>query len=87
MQSADRWVYFVPHHACWVILHALLSSVNVCAAEKHGRHIGQSELPRPFLQSSVESDHGCTLRIYFDNAGDNVMLTLYNVMLKSQKPC
>ena len=34
----------------------------------------QSELPPPILQNSVESDHGCTLRIYFDNAGDNVII-------------
>ena len=34
----------------------------------------------------VESDHGCAPRIYFDNAGDNVTLTLYNVSLTSQKP-
>ena len=47
----------------------------------------QSELPWPIPQTSVESDLGCTLRIYFDNVGDNVMLTLYNVMLTSQKPC
>ena len=40
----------------------------------------QSELPRPISQNSVESDHGCTSRIYFDNTGDNVTLT-------SQKPC
>ena len=47
----------------------------------------QSELPRPILQNSVESDHGCTSRIYFDNAGDNMTLTLYNVTLTSQKLC
>ena len=35
--------------------------------------------------NSVESDLGCTLRIYFDY--DNVMLTLHNVTLTSQKPC
>ena len=46
---------------------------------------GQLELPRPIPRNSVESDHGCTSRIYFDNAGDNVMLTLYNVTLTSQK--
>ena len=34
---------------------------------------------------SMESDHGCTSRIFFDNAGDNVTLTLYNVTLTSQK--
>ena len=37
--------------------------------------------------NSVESDHGCTARIYFDNAYDNVMLRLYKVTLKSQNPC
>ena len=36
--------------------------------------------------NSVETDHGCISRIYFDNAGDNVTLTLYNDMLTSQKP-
>ena len=39
-----------------------------------------SELPRPIPRNSMESDHGCTSRIFFDNAGDNVTLT-------SQKPC
>ena len=38
------------------------------------------KLHRPISQNSMESDHGCTLRIYFDNAGDNVTLT-------SRKPC
>ena len=45
----------------------------------------QSELPRPIPRNSVESDHGCTSRIYFDNADDDVPLTLYNVPLTSQK--
>ena len=36
--------------------------------------------------NSVESDHGCVSRIYFD-AGDNVTLPLYNVALTSNKPC
>ena len=49
--------------------------------------VNQSELPRPIPQNSVESDHGCTSRIYFDNPGDNVTLTLYNVTRTSQKPC
>ena len=31
----------------------------------------------------VESDHGCTSSIFYDNAGDNVALTLYNVTLMS----
>ena len=47
----------------------------------------QSELPRSIPRNSVESDHGCTSRTYFDNAGENVTLTLYNVTLTSQKPC
>ena len=47
----------------------------------------QSELPRLFQLSSVESDHDCTLRIYFDNAGANGTLTLYNVTLTAQKTC
>ena len=34
------------------------------------------ELPRPITQNSVESDHGCTSMIHFDNAGDNVTLAL-----------
>ena len=47
----------------------------------------QSELPRPVPRNSVESNDRCTSRIYFDNAGDNVTLTLYNVTLTSHKPC
>ena len=35
------------------------------------------------LANSVESDLGYTLMIYFDN----VMLTLHNVAMRSQKPC
>ena len=41
----------------------------------------QSELPRPIPQNSVESDHGCASRKFFDNAGDNVTLMLYYVRL------
>ena len=33
--------------------------------------------------NSVESDLGCTSRVYFDN----VTLTSHNMMLMSQKPC
>ena len=43
----------------------------------------QSEFPRPIPWNSVESDLGCTSRIYFDN----VTLTLHNLTLASQKPC
>ena len=46
-----------------------------------------SELPRPIPRDAVESDDGCTLKIYFDNAGNNMTLTLYNVTLTSQKLC
>ena len=52
-----------------------------------GHNHCQSELPQSIPRNSVGSDHGCTSRIYFDNANDNVMLTLYNVTLTSQKPC
>ena len=55
------------------------------SSAEHGSQ--QSEIPRPIPRNSVESDHGCTSRIYFDNAGDNVTLTLYNVTLTSQIPC
>ena len=34
--------------------------------------IVQPELPRPISRNSVESDHGCTSRTYFDKADDNV---------------
>ena len=43
----------------------------------------QFELPRPIPRNSVESDNGCTSMIYFNNAGDNVTLTLYNVTFQS----
>ena len=33
--------------------------------------------------NSMESDLGCTLRVYFDN----VMLMSHNLTLTSQKPC
>ena len=49
--------------------------------------LDQLELSRPIAQYFVESDHGCASRIYFDNVGDNLTLTLYNVTLMSQKPC
>ena len=44
----------------------------------------QLELPRPIQRSSVELHHRCTSRIFFDNAGDNVTLTLNNVTLTPQ---
>ena len=46
--------------------------------------IDQIIIVRTALANSAKSDHGCTSRIYFDNAGDNVALTLYNVTLTSQ---
>ena len=60
---------------------------NVTDGSLYGTFKGQSELPRPILPNSVESDCGCTSRIFFDNAGENVTLTLYNMALRSQKPC
>ena len=47
----------------------------------------QSELPLSIPRNSLESDHGCTSRIYFDNSGDSMTLTLYNMTLTSRKPC
>ena len=58
--------------------------LHVCVLV-HISEIGTlSELPRPIPRNSVESDHGCTSRIYFDNAGDNVTLALNNATLTSQ---
>ena len=51
------------------------------------RSIYEWELPRPIPQNSVEPDHGCKSGIYFDNACDNVTLTLNNLTQTSQKPC
>ena len=36
----------------------------------------QSEVLRPIPRNSVESDLGSTSRLFFENAGDNVTLTL-----------
>ena len=54
---------------------------------EHHMGLDQSKLSRPIAQYFVESDHGCASRIFFDNVGDNVTLTLFNVTLMSQKPC
>ena len=62
--------------------HAKLPSM-----QKFNKSFLQSELPQPIPQNSGESDHGCKSRIYFENAGDNVTLMLYNVTLTSQNPC
>ena len=44
----------------------------------------QSELPMPIPRNSVKSDHGCTSRIYFDIAGDNVTLTYVTETMLTQ---
>ena len=41
----------------------------------------QSLLPQPTPRNSMVSDHGCTSNICFDNVGDKVKLTLYNMLL------
>ena len=64
--------------------HFILQTAIVCAPLVDSL---QSELPLPINRKSVESDHGCTSRIYFDNAGDNLTLMLYKVTLTSQIPC
>ena len=67
--------------------HIYLKSLVNKLAVSNGHARFQSELRRPIPRNSVESDHGCTSRIYLDNAGDNMALTLYNVTLTSQKAC
>ena len=67
-------ILYVPVNNCSVLLDIFLGRT-------------QSELLQPIPRNSVKLDHGCTLRIYIDNAGDNVTLMLYNVTLTSQKPC
>ena len=62
-------------------------SVMAKIQETSGKTLtSQSELPWPIPLNSVESDHGCTSRIYFDKAGNKVTLTVCNVTLTSQKP-
>ena len=51
-------------------------------------YVNQSELPLcQFLEILWNQTKDIASRIYFDNVGDNMMLTLYNVTLTSQKPC
>ena len=38
--------------------------------------VTQSGLPRQIPRNTMESDHGCTSWIYFNNVGDNVMLMI-----------
>ena len=75
----------------WPILRNSVESDQGCTSRIYlmvfPDHTHQSELPRPILRNSVESDQGCTSRIYFDNASENVTLTLYNVMLTPKKSC
>ena len=80
------WLWFCDIHA---VLYVLSSFTIILLRIRK-----QSELPRPILRNYAESDHGCTSRIFFDNVGVNVTLTLYNVTLTlysmtliSQKPC
>ena len=81
---------------CLLCLHQALGSVaidtqshswNMSMASKWESFIftcnSQLELPLPIPCNSVESDTGCTSRIYFDI----VTLSLYNVTPTSQKPC
>ena len=52
----------------------LISSFVICLLKVSSTL--QSDLPQPTLWNSVESNLGCTLRVYFDN-----------VTLTSHKPC
>ena len=58
------------------IIHPALD--NASSANRCDLLPTQSELPRPIPWDSVESDLGCTSRIYFDN----VTLRLHNVTLR-----
>ena len=40
------------------------------------RHLNATNAIGTASANSVESDNGCTSMVYFDNAGDNVTLTL-----------
>ena len=92
-QAAQEAVYKYTVH---IFANQLTSALLELNSGRRGRltaeifscpNLHQTELPRPIPRKSVESDHRCTSRIYFDNAGDNVTLTMYNVTLTSQKPC
>ena len=51
-------------------------------------YVNQSELPLcQFLEILWNQTKDILSRTYFENVGDNMMLTLYNVTLTSQKPC
>ena len=54
---------------------AFVSEMLMLITYNNFHMLSQSELPRPIPRNSEESDDGCTSRIYFDNAGDNVTLT------------
>ena len=68
------WTFAAHIHKLWILTEArmYISKSFGCISMS----IYQSELPQLIPQNSVESDHGCTSSIHFDNAGDNVMLTL-----------
>ena len=79
----EHYLEFISLKGGCTCQNAILLEIT-CFSSYHKRVIIlilQSELPRPIIQNSVESDQGCTSRIYFDNAGDNMTLTLYNVTL------
>ena len=61
-----------------------LSTCPLCSISHHSSSLDSSRDPiRTASTNSVESDLGFTSRIYLDN----VMLTLHNMTLMSQKPC
>ena len=62
-----------------VDVNKILRNYPACKELSHTSN--QSKLPWPIPQNSVESDHGNTSRIYFNNVVDEVTLMLYNVML------
>ena len=74
--DASKPVFWCEQQRCRPAFYRLVSHLST-----------QSELPRPITQNSVEWDHRCTLKNFFNNGGDSLTLTLYNVTLMSQKPC
>ena len=66
--TAGKNVYFVGLVMSCIVLSTYVSSDRYLSI--HGGR--QSELPRPIPRNSMESDHGCTSRIYFDIADDTV---------------
>ena len=91
MQTNALLLSYIMVFSCTIILHGGQFH-NWFVIGIHNRSVDCNQSPQKLasigtaLANSVESDHRCTSRNYFDNAGDNVTLTLYSVTMTSQKP-